>query len=128
MLITLSCLYVLIPLDSLNKESTPDEVTYIKVFLYGVCWLDMALFFCTGYYSAEEHKVVMNPKQVMKRYLLTYFIFDFVSSQPINLYLKFSKTENELLYNLKAIPLIKIVRLPTYFKYMNKLYQVLFLV
>lgn len=54
----------------------------IKVSLDILCLIDCGMNFITGYYDMTRKEVVLEPKKVARQYLLTYFLFDVISSIP----------------------------------------------
>lgn len=53
---------------------------YATINIYFLC--DCVLNFISGYISTKTREVIIEPKLIIKRYLTTYFFFDFISSIP----------------------------------------------
>lgn len=122
-------LYIIIPIvvSTPYDEDETDEVLFIKMALDTVCWIDIVIWFFTGYYDEERQLVVLNLRKIAKRYVLSYFVFDIVSSLPIK-YSIHNLGEDERYHFFVAISLIKAVRLPTVVRYMHTFSEVRFVV
>ncbi|RZB94442.1 potassium/sodium hyperpolarization-activated cyclic nucleotide-gated channel 1 [Asbolus verrucosus] len=113
-------LFCLIPLEIASTIVSPLRL-YWKFTLDVISYVDIILFFFTGYFDEHKQKVVMDPRSVAKRYVLRLFFFDVVSSFPITWYLQVANVPKEYdTYRMKLVLLLKLVRMPTLTRYLHK--------
>ncbi|EFA08494.1 potassium/sodium hyperpolarization-activated cyclic nucleotide-gated channel 1 [Tribolium castaneum] len=117
MIVVYTSLLVLMPLE-LGIPITESLILYSKFFLDLISLMDIALFFCTGYFDVRKHKIILKPTLVLKNYLFPFFFFDLISSLPYNMYIVQTKSYD--LRWLKFFYLVKLTRLPTLSKYIRK--------
>ncbi len=77
----------------------------------------------TGYFKydqmLDEYILVLKQPQAMLHYLRTWFVFDLISSLPVDLLLLFDLDSETLLY-LRFPRLLRLLRLPRLFRYLNR--------
>ncbi|CAH1377429.1 hypothetical protein MTP99_018826 [Tenebrio molitor] len=116
MIVVYSGLLLVMPLE-LGTVTQQPLVLYSKFVLDLFSLMDIILFFCTGYYDEKIHKIVMKPMLVFKHYIFPYFIFDFFSSLPYNMYVFYIDPK---LSSLTYLYLLKLTRLPTLIEYIRR--------
>ncbi|XP_044252718.1 potassium/sodium hyperpolarization-activated cyclic nucleotide-gated channel 1-like isoform X2 [Tribolium madens] len=117
MIVVYTSLLILMPLE-MGTPITQPLVLYSKFFLDLISLMDIALFFCTGYFDARKHKIILKPTSILKHYVFPFFFLDLISSLPYNMYIM--QTENHDLKWMKYFYLVKLTRLPTLSKYIRK--------
>lgn len=119
-------LYLLFTFFSLPFVIAADEIDSIflniRLVLDLVNFIDIFLWFLTGYFD-EKHQIVrLKFTKILKRYLETFFIFDLLSAVSINVYLY--KYEFEEWNYFGFLLMVKIVRITTLFRYIKNFSEV----
>jgi hypothetical protein len=114
-------LFILIPAE-ISSPNPHFIIIYMKLFFDIICYIDVILWFVTGYYNHRKQMVEMKFKSVVKRYLKGFFVLDVVSSLPIHMYIYL--TRNVDYYPFETICLLKVVRLPTFTRYLYRMSEV----
>ncbi|KAK9883305.1 hypothetical protein WA026_001485 [Henosepilachna vigintioctopunctata] len=83
-----------------------------------ICLVNVVLSFFFGYFDKTKHKAVLRPKSVIRRYLITYFFFDLLSSVNYNFYAKMTNLFEPFWYTRLQWSL-KLVRLITINEYLD---------
>ena len=121
MLCTWGVQFAIIPL-TISVEQHSEVFFYVYSGICVLCNVDVVMWFFTGYFDARKQMVVLKPQKVAKHYIFTFFVVDFVTSQPLCLYFDFFFAE---VYQFSCyVLLIKLVRLPTLLSYLQKLGEV----
>ncbi len=73
---------------------------FIYFFLDALFLLDIIVWFCRGYYTKEEEKLIKNRKLIFNNYICGWFLTDFIAGLPFNaLYLYYcKKSPNKICY------------------------------
>ncbi|XP_015440351.1 PREDICTED: potassium/sodium hyperpolarization-activated cyclic nucleotide-gated channel 1-like [Dufourea novaeangliae] len=79
---------ILIPYQAaFEMIQRPMAWTVVKNSLLGVCCIDMLIKMKTGYMDEEEHKVILDPKKILNRYIKSSTFFpDLLGSFPTDLF------------------------------------------
>lgn len=87
---------------------------------YVLLFLTLIRFFI-GYINEKTGEVELDQKKIIKKYLSTYFIFDFVSAFPMNrfVHLLTNKRDEKLRSWLQWLSLLKAMRMNTLFQTMR---------
>ena len=84
---------------------------------------DIFVNFRTGYFTfdreEDEYILVLKQPQAAYHYMRTWFIFDLISSLPVDLLLLFNMKSKTLLY-LRFPRMMRLMRLPRLFRYLNR--------
>ena len=84
---------------------------------------DIFVNFRTGYFTfdreEDEYILVLKQPQASYHYMKTWFIFDLISSLPVDLLLLFNMKSKTLLY-LRFPRMLRLMRLPRLFRYLNR--------
>ena len=84
---------------------------------------DIFVNFRTGYFTfdreEDEYILVLKQPQAAYHYMRTWFVFDLVSSMPVDLLLLFNMDSKTLLY-LRFPRMLRLLRLPRLFRYLNR--------
>ena len=84
---------------------------------------DIFVNFRTGYFTfdteEDEYILVLKQPQASYHYMKTWFIFDLISSLPVDLLLLFNMKSKTLLY-LRFPRMLRLLRLPRLFRYLNR--------
>ncbi|KAK9883306.1 hypothetical protein WA026_001486 [Henosepilachna vigintioctopunctata] len=83
-----------------------------------ICLINVVLSFFIGYFDQSKSKVVLRPKKVIRRYLITYFFFDLLSSVNYNFYAKMTNLYKPSWY-MRFQWSLKLVRLITINEYLD---------
>lgn len=121
MILVYLLLFIVMPLEACSPV-TPKPVLLTKFTLDIMSYVDIALFFVTGYPDHKNQKIELRRGKVAKNYIFGFFIFDLVSSLPINMYLYYSNQRKY--FRWKYIFLVKLLRAFTFLRYLRKFFEV----
>ncbi|KOX79535.1 Potassium/sodium hyperpolarization-activated cyclic nucleotide-gated channel 2 [Melipona quadrifasciata] len=122
-LMTFTYLYMFIAIpyilafQRVAKSSGPESWNPVHP-AYIICIFDIVLNFITGFKSRDGHEIFLDPFLIIRHYMKTYFLIDFISSVP---YVWFYKdrilppgpNSNSILLIFELLPVLKIFRIYT---------------
>lgn len=94
------------------------EVLWSKAICNFLSYIDVILTFFTGYVDVKSNRVVLDSKKICKKYLLTFFFADIISSFPYSLVFRLAKAST--IHTCKYFYYLRLVRLPTLVTYMQR--------
>lgn len=81
-------------------------------------YVDVILTFFTGYVDVKSNRVVLDSKKILKKYLLTFFFADIISTFPYSLVIRL--TEAYTFHTCRYLHFLRLVRLPTLVTFMRR--------
>lgn len=102
-----------------------DYSNIIALIIDFILMVQVILFFFTGYFVYKTKSVELNHKKIIKKYLLTYFIFDFLGAVPINTVYKMfighlNKANVKRVFILSIFRLFRLVRYKSFLTYLRR--------
>ncbi|XP_046753333.1 potassium/sodium hyperpolarization-activated cyclic nucleotide-gated channel 2-like [Diprion similis] len=100
---------------------------------YFICTIDIFLNFVTGFTSSNSHEIFLDPGVIASHYSRGYFLIDLLTSIPYSWILQDHRTlpgagnehSNFATIIIQLLPLLKLLRLPTLYKFLMQFWQVL---